>query len=298
MTWNLHLKSFFSYIEYQKRYSRHTLQAYEKDLQEAYEFFVINQKIEDIQSIRARDIRTWIYDLTDRGLQPKSINRKLSSLKSFFSFLVRKEVLQDNQASLVSSLKVAKKLPDYFEKNALLRLEDIEFGEDFDSQRDRLIVMLLYNAGLRCSEIVDLRIDQVDLSNRVIKVLGKGNKERVVPFSKMVADYMATYLSERNGLEGSQLPQFFITKKGKPIYPKLVYNTCDRVLAMISTKDKRNPHTLRHSFATHLLDEGAEINAIKELLGHSSLAATQVYTHNSISKLQKIYEKAHPRSSN
>lgn len=291
-----HVESFLSYLQYQKRYSLHTLKAYKEDLKKAENFFENDLQIKSIHDIKSRDVRSWIYHLNDLGLVPRSINRSLSSLKSFFRFLVKKEVLITNQASEVSSLKMAKKLPEYFEADTLRKLLVKNDKTDYSSLRDFLIVSLIYNTGLRCSEVVNLADSQFDYSNQVIKVVGKGNKERVVHYSDIIGKKIEEYLSEREKVIAIDKGSFFITDKGRKLYPKFVYNTCDKVLSYISTKEKRNPHTLRHSFATHLLDEGANINAIKELLGHSSLSATQVYTHNSISKLQKIYENAHPRS--
>jgi len=242
-------------------------------------------------------IRSWIVHLKTAGTSEKSINRKLSSVKGFFNFLKRKGILEKNPMQKIQSLKMPKRLPVTIRKNEMEQLFDFEFGTDFNGLRSRLIITLLYEAGLRRAELINLKIGSINFSKKIFRVLGKGNKERLLPFSNKLSEQFEEYLEVRNEMKKNEVNDYlFVTDKGGKLYPKFVYNLVHKHLSTISTAEKRSPHVLRHSFATHLSDNGADLNAIKELLGHSSLAATQIYTHNSVEKLKEVYQLAHPKA--
>ena len=289
---------FLKYLEFEKRFSAHTIKAYHSDL---LQFFAYLEKIYSLTSIlevRHFHIRAWVVELMQNKITPRSINRKLSTLKTYFKFLKRRKEIQENPMLKVIAPKVGKRLPVVIKEIELKNLfEKINFGEGYAAVRDEMVMEMLYSTGMRRSELINLTPNDLDFFNDQVKVLGKGNKERLIPFARPLADRLKNYLDIRNdefGLDTTE--SLFLTAKGKEMYPKLVYNLVKKYLSQITTVEQRSPHVLRHSFATHLSNNGADLNAIKELLGHSSLAATQVYTHNFIEKLKKVYQQAHPKA--
>ena len=248
--------------------------------------------------VRHFHVRAWVVELMQNKVTPRSINRKLSTLKTFFKFLKRRKEIQENPMLKVIAPKVGKKLPVIVKEIELKNLfEKINFGEGYPAVRDEMVMEMLYSTGMRRSELINLTPNDLDFFNDQVKVLGKGNKERLIPFARPLANRLKNYLEIRHdefALDATD--SLFLTEKGKIMYPKLVYNLVKKYLSQITTVEQRSPHVLRHSFATHLSNNGADLNAIKELLGHSSLAATQVYTHNSIEKLKKVYQQAHPKA--
>ena len=290
---------FLAYLQFEKRFSSHTIKAYQTDLAQFSAFLQETYEIKQASTIDHQHIRAWIVQLLEKQLTPRSINRKLSTLKSFFQFLMKKGKLEKDPMLKVIAPKVGKRLPAFVEEAPLQHLlEDVSFGNDFIGMRDYLIMDLFYQTGIRRSELIQLQISDIDFEGQVIKVLGKGNKERLIPINRDIRLQIETYLALRKTTFPNilELGQLFLTKKGKPLYPKLVYNLVKKYLSIVTTQEARSPHILRHSFATHLSNNGADLNAIKELLGHSSLAATQVYTHNSIERLKQIYQQAHPKA--
>lgn len=290
----MHLNEFFDFITYEKRVSKHTLIAYKNDL-ENFQGFISSEFESKLEEVNYQMIRTWLVQLMDQGITPKSINRKISSLKSFYKFLLKKEVITQNPTARIVAPKIPKRLPAFVEENKIEKLFDtIEFSNDFSGKRDRLILELFYGCGIRLSELIGLK--KSDITSNTIKVLGKGNKERIIPISESVNSQIKSFLIDKNNLADNSVNHevLLVLNNGKKMYPKFVYNKVKSYLGKVTSMDKKSPHILRHTFATHLLNNGAEINAIKELLGHSSLAATQIYTHNSIEKLKNIYTKSHP----
>jgi len=293
-----YIKDFLNYLQYQKRYSRHTIISYETDLT-AFSHFLQTQYGEtSIEDIKPAFIRTWLASLKELGNTSKTINRKISALKSFFKYQLKKEILQISPMEVISSPKNAKRLPQFVDKKDIDTLFTyVEFTDDWQGATERLILQILYNSGIRQAELINLQQNQIDINNTSIKVLGKGNKERIIPISNQLKSSIQSYIK----LKKEQFPQdkepcLLINKKGKKLYPRYVYDVVKKYLSMVTTIDKKSPHILRHSFATHLTNNGADINAIKELMGHSSLAATQIYTHNSIEKLKEAFKKAHPKA--
>ncbi len=241
-------------------------------------------------------IRSWLVWLMEHKITPRSVNRKLTTLKSFYRFLIREGIVDENPMRKIISPKTSKRLPVFVERDKMdLLLDKIEFGTDFEGRRDRLILEMFYSTGMRLSELVNLSDTDIDFHNGNIKVLGKRNKERLIPFCKKLEVLIRDYIVVKEETFG-QVPDLFVNHKGKKIYPKLVYLIVKRYLGEVTTLVKKSPHILRHTFATHLLNNGAELNAIKELLGHANLSATQVYTHNTIEKLKTIYKQAHPKA--
>ena len=292
------LTSFFQYLKSEKRFSEHTLTAYRNDLQQFSSFINITFQITTESEVKHTHIRSWIVQLMQTGITPRSINRKLSTLKSYFKFLRKKGILTENPMIKVIAPKTGKRLPMFVkESNMELLLDKLDLGEDFKAIRTKAIIELLYTTGMRRSELINLKISDIDRSSLYIKVLGKGNKERLIPFGKKLLTVLDIYLKSREQeFPDNTTPEIFITDKGMKLYPKFVYNIVKQNLSQVTTIAQRSPHVLRHSFATHLSNNGADLNAIKELLGHANLSATQVYTHNSIEKLRKVYQQAHPKA--
>jgi integrase/recombinase XerC len=289
-------ESFLNYLRFEKRYSQHTLISYQTDL-EQFLFFIINGfDAPSLRHIEASMVRSWLAELKGtEGLTAKSINRKISTLKSFFKFLMKEGVIEMTPMSTVNAPKIRKRLPVYVEEKDMRTLFDhVEFPDGWRGQTEKLILQLFYNTGMRLSELIHLKESQLDTAYGHIKVLGKGNKERIIPVNKELLGALSNYIS--NKPDNTKAENIFVSEKGKPLYPKQVYNLVKKNLALITTVKKKSPHILRHSFATHLTNNGADLNAVKELLGHSSLAATQVYTHNSIEKLKEVFKKAHPKA--
>jgi integrase/recombinase XerC len=293
--YQIHL--FLKYIRFEKRSSEHTAVAYEGDLTQFYNFLALESEV-DWTKVTSKHIRQWMVNMLDSGLTPRSVNRKVATLKSFFRFLMREEVLQDNPTDKVITPKAPKRLPVFVQEKEMDQLLDnVEFDAGYAGERNHLIIDLFYATGMRLSELSGLRLRDVDLSGDVIKVTGKRNKQRIIPFSRNMKDAIMHYLEIRNAqFPSSHDALLLLTDKGAPIYNKLVYRVVKAHLALVTTLGKKSPHVLRHTFATTLLNRGAELNAIKELMGHSSLAATEVYTHNSFEKLNSIYNQAHPRA--
>ncbi|UMB60519.1 tyrosine-type recombinase/integrase [Lutibacter sp. A80] len=289
-------KSFLNYLQIEKKYSDYTIIAYKKDLNDFFEFYSTNYGEIDVLEINYSQIRSWIVSLVNSGISNRSINRKVSSLKSYFKFLQKTKQINVNPLAKHKALKTSKQVQVPFSEKEIKQVLNLKNEtEDFESVRNKLIVELFYSTGIRRSELIHLKIEAIDFNNETIKVLGKRNKERYIPLIKTVQVSLKNYLNYRNKIK-SQLSYLFITKKGKIIYDTLVYRIINNYFSTVSSKVKKSPHVIRHSFATHLLNEGADLNAVKELLGHSSLASTQVYTHSSLGKLKKVYNQAHPRS--
>jgi integrase/recombinase XerC len=288
-------ESFFRYLQYEKRFSAHTLTAYKADL-EAYSEYILTQfELEDLSQVPHTFIRSWIVQLMDSGMKSKSINRKISTLKSYYRFLQKQgEILQSPMLKIISP-KVPKRLPQFVEEKHMDELlNDTDFENTFEGLRNRLILELFYATGMRISELMSLKSKDVNAAGLQVKVLGKRNKERIIPISEHLIDLMLNYSSlKSNLLLESQV--YFCKENGQPLNTRYVYRLVKSELSKVTTLQKKSPHVLRHTFATHMLNNGADLNAIKEILGHSSLAATQVYTHNSIEKLKNIYKQAHPK---
>jgi integrase/recombinase XerC len=293
-------QSFLSYLEHQKRFSKHTLKSYSKDLSMFIEFISETFDLEELHEVHHSMIRSWVVEMVEEDYARTSIKRKLSALRSFYRFLQREDVIAVNPAAQVIVPKPEKKLLRVVSEDDMrFLLEELPFEDDPWSSSQSLILDLFYQTGIRLSELINLRVSDYNHGASYIKVLGKRNKEREIPLSSMLNSKMMNHLeAHRLKLNVFQESWFFLSKNGKKLYPKLVYNSVNAYLGMVSGVEKKSPHVLRHSFATHLLNRGADINSVKELLGHSSLAATQVYTHNSIDRLKQMYNHAHPRAAN
>jgi integrase/recombinase XerC len=289
---------FQDYLLLEKNYSLHTVSAYINDIG-FFESFLSNEFDDDnLVNVNYNQIRAWIVSLSDDGLSNASINRKISSLKSFYKFLLKTKQIESSPLLKHKALKAPKKLQIPFsEKELDLVLNQINYTDDFDGVRDKLIVDLFYTTGIRRNELINLKIQNVDLSNSTIKVLGKRNKERIIPILPIVAIQIKKYLTERAQIQSiTDGDYFFLLLKGVKLNNSFVYRLINYYFSNVSEKVKKSPHILRHTFATHLLNNGADINSVKELLGHSSLASTQVYTHSSLAELKKVYSSAHPRN--
>lgn len=291
-------EKFLNYLQYEKRYSAHTVQSYTVDLRQFIEF--CNHTIGNFNesTIDAKSIRQWVVFLLDHSYSGKSVNRKLSSLRNFFRYLQSQKIVVENPVDGIVSPKSAKRLPIFVDEGAMdLLLDEVDFGEGFEAERDKLILEILYSTGIRLSELTGLTDNSFDRAGHAIKVLGKRNKERIVPYNRVLENQIKVYLKSRDEVISiRESDSFFVTSKGKAIYPKLVYRTVNHYIGLVSTIKKKSPHVLRHSFATHMLNNGADLNSIKELLGHSNLSATQIYTHTIFNKLKDIYNHAHPRA--
>ncbi len=293
--------SFLSYLQYEKRYSKLTLKAYESDLNQFGLFLSNTFQIQKISLATQKQIRFWMVDLMNKDISAKSIARKLSSLKSFYKFLQRRNLREDNPAFELDPPKLGQRLPRVHESETIEKLlNEFHFGADFTGLRDKLMVEVLFGTGLRLAELINLKIEDINLIGQSMKIIGKGNKERWIPLNQnLIAAYMK-YLPLRTKRlvesEGKELTFVFLTDKGQKAYPKLIHRRLARLLNYVTTSTNQNPHSVRHTFATTLINNGADLNAIKELLGHSSLAATQHYTHSSIEQLKNVYRKAHPKS--
>ena len=290
------INSFLEYLVLERKYSNHTVTAYKKDITSFFEFCVDEFETDNLKDVNYSQIRSWIVKLVDEGISNNSINRKVSSLKSFYKFLQKTEQVKSNPLAKHKSLKVAKKVQVPFTSKEIDEvIESLELGKDFKSIRNKLIVELFYSTGMRRSELIHLKISSINFQSRTIKVLGKRNKERLIPLIPSVLKTVEEYLNVKKEIITDN-DFLFISEKGNKIYETLVYRVINNYFSNVSTKVKKSPHILRHSFATHLLNQGADLNSVKELLGHSSLASTQVYTHNSLEKIKKVYNQAHPRS--
>jgi integrase/recombinase XerC len=292
-----YLGEFLQYIQYVKHYSPHTVLSYQTDLEQFFSF-CSTENIHDEQVIDHHHIRGWIVDLMERGNSPRTTNRKISSLKAYFRYLLKEGIVVVNPMAKVLSPRTEKRLPAFVNESQMDHLlDDIGFGDDFIGFRDRLIIETFYNTGTRRSELINLKVSDVDFAQQSMKVLGKRNKERIIPLSRDFSSLLEKYYALREvTFPGNSIEWMFLTSKGEKLYPRLVYRVVNRYLSLVTTADKKSPHVLRHTFATHMLNKGADLNAIKELLGHANLSATEVYTHNTFEKLKSVYKHAHPRA--
>jgi len=284
---------FITYLSSEKRFSEHTIKSYTTDLKQFTSFLSAEfQIIDEIHEISFQIIRTWIASLLEKGVNPRSVNRKISTLKTYFKFLIREGELIENPMMKVVAPKSKKRLPVFIEEDQIASLlNEVQFEEGFVGQRNKLIIELFYVTGIRLSELINIKISDVDFNNQSIKVLGKRNKERIIPLSSNVINDLNLFIKSNK-----QNKYLFTNLEGDKLYNKLVYRLVNKYIGEISSVNKKSPHILRHTFATHMLNNGADINAIKELLGHANLSATQVYTHNTIEKLKTVYKQAHPRA--
>ena len=288
---------FYDYLEYEKRYSPHTVSAYKVDLGQFKEFIL---EVFDEQDTRGADhhqVRSWVIDLMEQQLANTSINRKVSTLKVYYKFLLKNEEITRSPTGKINSLKKVKKLPQFVEEqNMNVLLDQLSVYESFAELRDVIILELFYGTGIRLSELMNLREHDLRLVDGIIKVVGKGNKERQIPLNSTLLELLPKYIKKKHEDADNNTEFLIVTNQRKQLYKMFVYRTVRKYLSLINTQSKKSPHVLRHTFATHLLDKGANLNAIKELLGHSSLGTTQIYTHNTLDKLKKIFEQAHPKA--
>ena len=293
-----YVSSFLSYLAFEKRNANHTIIAYENDLNQ-FSAFLLEQSFEPIEGANRKSIRAWIMHLMSEGISPVSVNRKIATLRSFYKFLCREEIIEQNPCQYIDALKTPKRLPVFVQESAMdLMLDHCPFDDGYEGVRDKTILELFYQTGMRLSELTYLNDNQIDFSRKTITVEGKGSKQRIIPIGKLLDLVLKSYIEFRNQTFGTQQSGdfFFLTKKGAPVYSKLVYRVVQKHIAMVSSISKKSPHVLRHTFATILLNKGADIYAIKELLGHSSLAATQIYANSDFERLNSIYKQAHPRA--
>lgn len=289
---------FLNFLEKEKRLSPHTLTAYTADLRQFTDFMEEKYNVDDISEATGKQIRSWIVAMLENNITPRTTHRKLATLKAFFRYLRERQGLKKDPMLKVVAPKVGKRLPNYVQEPQMeLLFEEVTFPETYSGKRDYLILELFYMTGMRRAELIQLRAQDIDRSNGVLRITGKRGKQRIAPLVGDMAEKLQAFLTlKRETFPDVSHPELFYTDKGKPMYPKLVYNIVNRYLSKVTTVDQRSPHTIRHSFATHLTNNGAELNDVKELLGHSSLAATQIYTHNSIEQLKRAYKQAHPKA--
>jgi integrase/recombinase XerC len=291
------LQAFLQYLAFEKRYSTLTVQAYQRDLEQFFSFLDAEYMQIVLAEIKHIHIRSWLAELKRIDNSAKTINRKISTLKSFFKYALRNQLITELPTTKLVSPKSEKRLPTFLQENQMNQLlDDTDFGSEFADKTNRLIIELLYNTGMRRAELCNLQTVQIEFGTQLIRIIGKGNKERLMPLVPALAALLQDYLIAKKNIENADVAHLFVLPNGKPIYPKYVYLVVKKYLATVSTQDKKSPHVLRHTFATHILNNGAQLNAVKELLGHASLAATQIYTHNSIEKLKETFKKAHPKA--
>ncbi|MBL7744490.1 MAG: tyrosine-type recombinase/integrase [Chitinophagaceae bacterium] len=292
------IRSFLDYLKFEKRYSAHTITAYQNDLTDFFNYLSTQFGEVRLKEISHSFIRSWLAHLKGEGITAKSINRKISSLRSFFKYHLRLGHINVTPMVNVISPKVSKRLPVFVKEEETKELIQTlnHASEDWKSLNAKMLILLFYNTGMRLGELINLREKQLDFSRSQIKILGKGNKERVIPVSKELVKNIEEYRQLKKKEFEKTDDALLVTEKGKKLYPKYAYLLVKQYLGLAGTLDKKSPHVLRHTFATHLMNSGADLNAVKELLGHSSLASTQVYTHNSIEKLRNVYKKAHPKA--
>lgn len=290
----IHKDNFINYLQFEKRFSPNTVLAYSTDLEYFFAYLKNSHDVASIIDINHLLIRSWMVQMMEDKISARSINRKVSTLKTFYKYLLRQNIVNENPMLKIQSPKTSKRLPVFVEKESMdLLLDNLDFGESEAGKRNQLVIEMFYATGMRLSELINLRVTDVDFHAMQLTVLGKRNKERVIPFSHELKRKIQDYLSIRPVCNQEFL---FMTEKGKKMYEKLVYNIVTQYLSQVTTIDKKSPHVLRHTFATHMLNNGADLNAIKELLGHANLSATQVYTHNTVEKLKNIYKQAHPKA--
>ena len=290
------IDDFLKYLQAEKRYAVHTVKAYKNDLNQFHAFCQDSDR--EGMDLNYRTIRSWVVFLMDSGYSSRTVHRKLTSLSTYCKYLIKEGVIDSNPLDRVLKPKLKKRVPAFVEEGKLdTLLEEFEFGDDFKGIRNRLVLDLLYQTGMRRSELTGLTVGAVNREGKSLKVTGKRGKERIIPLNIELLSAIERYLIIRSGLmEQNATDRLIVTERGEPAYDKLIYRIVNRYLSMVTTLDKKSPHVLRHTFATHMLNRGADLNAIKELLGHANLSATQVYTHNTYKKLKSIYNQAHPRA--
>lgn len=291
-------ESFLDYLRIEKHYSQHTVRSYENDIGQFFSFISVHRGSDDLDDISSPDVRSWIVSMLDRGYSAVSVHRKISSLRTYFRYNMRTGSMNINPAENIVLPKRRKRLPVFVEELSLDRLLDAySFGEGYGGMRDRMIIEMLYTTGMRKAELIGIGLDDADIEGRSVKVLGKRNKERIIPLLDSFTAKLEEYIAIRKeSFPDSDEKWLFLTDRGRKLYDKFVYNTVKRYLEMVTTIEKKSPHVLRHTFATHMLNHGADLNSVKEILGHANLSATQVYTHNTFEKLKKVYKQAHPRA--
>lgn len=292
------IQPFLDYLKFEKRFSRHTIISYQTDLVAFFDYLQLTYNGIPLDQLTHIYVRGWLAFLKDGGMTAKSINRKISTLRSFFKYQLKLGIIQQTPMAKINAPKNEKRLPRFVAKKDVDTLfNHVEFSDNWKGKTNRLIFLIFYNTGMRLSELINLREKDIDFYNQSIKVLGKGNKERIIPMSNELSEAIKTYSQQKKDLPAKTDNEvLLLNEKGKKLTPRTVYTIVRTYLGMVTTLEKKSPHILRHSFATHLTNNGADLNAVKELLGHSSLAATQVYTHNTIEKLKNIYKQAHPKA--
>ncbi len=291
------ISRFVSFLSFERRYSPHTVTAYEREVKE-FADYLSSQGI-PLDEVGHRHVRSYLAELAEAGKEPSSINRSISALRTYYKFLLREGMTRQNPMALVKAVKMPKRLPVVVEEEKLTIILDSEevFTDDFEGLRDRLVIEILFGTGMRLAELLSLHEMHLDSYQGSIRVMGKRNKERIVPMTNALRSVLQRYLNEKNSrFPDNKTTGLIVTKEGKQAYPKLIYRIVNKYLSKLSSQQKKSPHVLRHTFATALLNKGADLNAIKELLGHAGLAATQVYTHNSVERLKSIYNQAHPKA--
>ncbi|HEX7846464.1 MAG TPA: tyrosine-type recombinase/integrase [Chitinophagaceae bacterium] len=293
-----HIQSFLDHLKFEKRYSVHTVTSYQNDLLDFFDYLETQFGIAKLKDINSSFIRSWLAGLKENKMTAKSINRKISSLRSFFKYQLKIGGIESTPMTNITAPKIAKRLPVFVKENEAKELLQTLSGatEDWKTLNAKMLLTLFYSTGMRLSELIGLKEKQLDLGRSQIKVLGKGNKERIIPVSREMIENIRQYQDAKRKEFEKTDDVLLVTEKGKKLYPKYAYLLVNKYLSMASTLDKKSPHVLRHTFATHLMNSGADLNAVKELLGHSSLASTQVYTHNTIEKLKNVHKKAHPKA--
>ena len=287
----MYTDEFSNYLNNERNFSFNTIKSYTKDIDQ-FLFFLKNKSIK-VDIVSSKNIRDWIIENKEKGLESSTINRKISCLRTYYMFLKRESLISYNPLNNINFLRIKKRLPVFVSENSMYNLfSSVDFSEDFSGKRDRFIIDLFYQTGIRLSELINTKITDINIKSKTLRVYGKGNKERVVPVLDTLIISFNEYMDLRNHIKSKFI---FVTSKGKKAYPKLIYRIVNKYLGCISTVTKKSPHILRHTFATHMLNRGANLNTIKELLGHKTLSSTQVYTHNSLEKIKKIYNKSHPR---
>jgi len=292
----MHIENFLQFIQIEKRYSVNTLLSYKKDLEQFQVFLHLQYDDVPLEQVVFHQVRSWVVYLMQEGVNPRSINRKLSTLRTFYKFLIRTGVIQQNPMQGLQGPKTSKRNPSFVPESAMEQLLDkLVFPEGFEGVRDRAILETFYFTGIRRAELMGIQEQDINFGMHTLKVLGKRNKERLIPLSPVLEELLKTYIREKSEA-GFSSENLFVDNKGRPIQARFVYSLVNKYLSAVTTIERKSPHILRHTFATHMLNNGAELNAIKEIMGHASLAATQVYTHNSLEKLKQVHKKAHPRS--
>ena len=287
-----YIDTFLQYLQFEKRYSSHTISAYRIDINQFIDFLFLEKDNTDIIYATHHNIRSWISYLLDSGMSNRSVNRKITAIKSYYKYLINEGFVSENPTRKIISPKASRKIPIFVEESNIASLfDEIEYQEGFIGMRDKIILDMFYMTGIRLSELLNIQVNDVNFENSSLKIFGKRNKERIIPISNLLLDQISHFIKRY-----SIIKYIFVSRKYRQLSPKQIYNIVNKYLDHVSSIEKKSPHVLRHTFATHMLNNGADINAIKEILGHSSLNATQVYTHTSIERLKNVYRKTHPRA--